>query len=535
VRAPTGPQHFEPAEEYQSLQTVGEERYPKGAVELDLYSSFYVQVPFGACDMEDVDHLSFQEMKAPYLLKAVYGDMPDETLQADEESVTAVEADEAISEVNSPDRDPGDRSRKQKVKHEIRHWKPEVYHAFGLQTRDMLLQQFPDGLRMNRVNGRIVEMAPEKLTEYWSVCKTGTGEQITSAPLCQQLIPIQDDTNNFFNMARETILRGIPKTFVDSSLVDREAMQKNPARIAELIVTKFGDQDINKLIGELPRARFPDQLMGFWNVIREMSREVGGIMPTVFGGGEGDTTWRAASQRKNQALMQLQPAFENMQDFVTDLSENGIRETARFGIGSLSVAGSDQFGLEETRVVDLEALQEEGWHVEAEESVPFSFGEKVDRISQIMAENPQLAQDLSLHHPMNVPTVQKFFGLEDLYNVGQHEREKALKRIRRLLQEVPIPTFSEGIEGGPAQTIETSSIPVDPFADKPHVFYAEIFRAWCNSPGGQQMEQEQPDGFRNVWLHGQEQEMAAQMEAMPLMGPEEEAAPQEAGGAPVAA
>jgi len=299
---------------------------------------------------------------------------------------------------------------------------------------------------------------------------------------------------------------------VDSTLLDPVAQEKNEAVIAEVIRTRLGSNtDLSKMMGALPMARFSDQLIPLAGAMRDFSREVGGIQQALFGGGPPDPTWRAASQRKNQALMQLQPTFDEMQFFVSEISRNGIRELARYGTEQVKVAETDVNGAGESQMLNLAMLQEDGWHVEAEESFPMSFGEKVDRVTEIAKENPMLADTIGLTHPMSAHTVQQMFGVDGLYVRGEHERQRALNIIRRLCKEQPIVT----VDPMTGQPIERPSIEPAPFEEKDHAFFAEFTRGWCNSPAGMRLAEENPQGYRNVQLWGTAQDEAAAMAAMP--------------------
>lgn len=518
---PMRPETFEKAESMDVPVVRGFEKYANGATELDFLSIFHVSTPFGTKDIPGCSWASVSEMAPKMELKALYEELREqEPSDTEADSAADIEATQALEEIQAPGSEQlqiaSDTNRWQ---HEHRWLRPEIYYGFAKSLRDPLFEEFPKGLRITRVGNKIIKLAHEKLDDYLAVCKTGTGEYISSPALCQPVISIQDDTNDFFNLARETIVRAIPKTIVSSDLIDTVALEKNEPKVAEMIRAKLGGGDIAKQMGALPMSRFSDQLMPFWMALRETSREIDGIQPAIFGGGETTNTWREASQRKNQALMQLQPPFDEMQNFVSRISENGVREEARYASGNVRIAPEDQSGMEDSYELDLELLEEEGWHVEAEESVPVTYGEKVERLSAVAQENPELADSLGMHHPMNVARMQEFFGIDGMYNPGQYERSKALKRIQRLLQEEPIPQF-DPVTG--QAVMETSSIPPDPFEDKDHAFFAEIFRAWCNSPAGQTQKEKNPRGYENVRLHGMEQDFAAQMAAMPLEGAEEQ-------------
>lgn len=515
-------------------------RFENGGVALDLYSQFYVTTPPKAKETPDCDFLTLSEMINRAKIGSLYGKLfgdPDSMDLKEEEDVVERIADDAIDEIAFETGEAPPTGREDKFVHEKRWVTPEVFHALPADLRRRLLKEFPDGMRTTFVGSKLIEVEAEKLTDYWAVCKSGTGEYLNSPGICDNLIPIQDDVNDFANLGRETITRGIPKTFVDSTLFDRDALEDNNANVAEIIPVKNGADDISKRIGQLPMARFSDQMMAFQAMIRDIGREVGGIQPAIYGGADATPTWRQSAQQKNQALMQLQPPFENMHDFVSEVDENGIRELARNGSGELKVAPAGSTGLEDSYLLNISMLQEKGWHVEAAESVPMSYAEKSARIAEISQENPELAATLGLHHPMNTGEVQRFFGVEGMYMMGHYERLKAMDRIKELLQEGPVQgvsPFTGEVQMLPA--LEGTPVFPDPYTDKPYDFYAELIRAWCNSPSGLNQFKSNPQGYQNVRLFGVLQDQMANPPVSPVRAAQEEEAKggqqKQAGGGP---
>ena len=509
----------------------GIKRYENGSVELEIYNMFHINVNSRAKEQKETDYLTHSEMLQEYQIRAMYGDKVAGVLQnySDEESVSEREANRAQQETAS-DRGGREFEEEELYVHERRWVRPAIYHAFGARTRKILRQNFRDGLRTTFVGRRLVEAKAEKMDDYWSSCKTGTGEFLTSPALCDPIIPVQNDINDFMNLGKETIVRAIPKTLVGAELFDRARMQEDDAIVAEMIPVKIGADDISKQIGQLPMSRFSDQMMPFYELIRAHSREGDGIQPAIFGGGDPANTWRAESQRKNQALMQLQPPFQNINDSITESTENGVRELARFGTGDITVPPKQNNGLEHSYTLTIHLLSQKGWHIEAAESAPVSYAEKVDRIVAISTENPDLAAGLGFQHPMNADDMQDFFGVDGLYVPGSYERQKVMKRIKELLVEAPAVVGMDPMTGQP---MEEPTVFPDPLLDKPLETYIELFRTWCNSPAGQ--AQKDMPGFRNVYLHLAKLEEMLQMEMMMAAAPppEEgggEAAPPQGGG-----
>ncbi len=494
---------------------VGTKQVPRGDIDLKIYTCMEVGVPFGATSLEECDWLSLDLMESPHRLKAMYG---DEAMTDADGGVSAAirDAQDAKDQIESPAgvmlADGAGR-----VLHSKKWIRPSVYHTLSSRQAKMLTENYPDGLRITMVGGKVISLSPQRMDDYWSVIKTGTGPRISSAALCNETIPIQDDVNDFFNMGKETILRGIPKTFVNSELIDREAFKKNSNLIGEIVPVKLqGNQTVSSMMGELPRARMNDQMLPFGEKLREYSREIDGVQPAIFGGGPPTSTFREANQRKNQALMQLQPPVDLIMEGFRAATENGVKELERYGVGRIKVPGKD--ALSPSLEMDLADLSTEGVTVEAEESTPTTLGEKQDRIAQVSAENPALADALGFNDPMNTEAMQTMFGVEGLYSPKVQQREKILDTVQRLLAEPPIPQ----VDPMTGEQFNVPTIQPDRFEDADAMFCAAVVRAWCLSEAGMMQRQDNPDGYANVVAYGEAHDERAMAMAMP---PPEEAPP----------
>jgi len=224
--------------------------------------------------------------------------------------------------------------------------------------------------------------------------------------------------------------------------------------------------------------------------------------------------------------------FESMQNFVSDILEDGIRLGARHGVGQVSVPSSG-FG-EIGEAIDMAELEEVGWHIEAADTAPQSYNEKVTKLSGLAQEAPQLAQAIGLGHPINAQQTKAYFGVEDFYAPGEFVFIMVMNRIQKLLAEPPVPPPVDPMTGAPQMDPttmqpmqETCSMQPDPFLDQDHATISTIIREWCMSPAGQQAEADPSMYFQNVKLHGMAQDAAAQAAMMAAQAPapvEEEAA-----------
>lgn len=516
---PLDPFYYQDAISVEVPYQDGVEVYPKGGVDLGIKTVFDVGTSFGARTLEECDWLTDDAMESRWKLMSMYGLSDEDLKPASNERGSVTDAHLAKEMIESPNGVATYDRANDMVLHSRKYLRPTVYHALAAEDRAIMQTQFPHGAYIVFCGDKIVQIEARNMDDYWAVCKTGTGPKISDPPLCNGIIPIQDDLNDFVNMGRETILRAIPKTFVDGSLLDPQALKENEALVGEIIRVKLGtNQSIGSLVQALPTAKMNEQMMPFGEFLRGYSREIDGVQPAIYGGGQPANTFRAENQRKNQALMQLQPPFEEMQEAVRVATRNGIKELARYGTGTVKVPSKDP--MVPTRHLQLEALQETGWDIEAEESAPTTIGEKQERVASLSQENPDLAAALGFAHPMNVAEMQRMFGVDGLYTPGAMQLKKALATIQQLLQEQPI----EDVDPMTGQPMQQPSQMPDPYEFKDAAFMSQVFHAWVLSDAGQQYAQQNPIGFENVKLFGGQLD---QMAAPPMMPP-----PDAAGGPP---
>src|SRR3982751_1975365 len=293
----------------------GVQRYPNGDIELTLASVLYVTIPYKAKVLADAPWLRYEYMEHKSLLKGLYGDkIKDE--KTERFSGTTAEQESTIRAQHQASSPSGQTSTEWSKNrwHYARDWiRPSLYSMITgdvpsesgetHKLSDALEEQFPDGLKIAFVNGRIVDVVHERMDDVWSVCKTGKGDRILGEPWGNNMIPVQDGINDFFNMANEIILRSIPKTLVDSSLIDVNKIDENDPEIAEIILTKIQPgQNIGNMMAAFPMARMHDQLMPFAQLMRAMSREIGGVTEALSGGGQPSQTYRGEKQRRDQSM-----------------------------------------------------------------------------------------------------------------------------------------------------------------------------------------------------------------------------------------
>lgn len=507
----------------------GTKRYPKGDVEISLANVLYVTIPYKAKQLSEAEWLRYEYMEHKARLKGLYGNKIDEEFERNNEGGSAAQQSALRAQHQEISASGQTNEWKETNWRYARYWlRPAMYSLLKGEVKEsedseekrklseVLEDQYPDGLKIVMVNGKIVDLTHERMDDVWSICKTGMGDRILSDPWGAGVIPIQDDENDFRNMAKEIILRSIPKTFVDASLIDRTKISENEPEIAEVILTSISaGQDMNKLMGQLPMARMPDQLVPYANNMRERGREIGNVTEALYGGGAPSPTYRGEKQRRDQSMMAFAPFFDETQSFWEKAYTNGVKQLARYGAGMIKVPGENGNA---ALAVDIASIREEGWHIEAEEGIPMSHAEEVDRFLFLLNENnPEVIGRMGLLSPTNSQLLQKFLGLRGFRAPEELARNKAQRDIQKLLLEPPI----EDMDPVTGQIIEMPSIPIDEYEDDPALF-DQIYQDWCLA--SQSDRETNPAGYANVRARGQEYRRRA-IEKMMAAAPPPEGGP----------
>ncbi len=519
---PLSPLNFQEAKTATAPKVLETKRYPNGGVIATVHGTLEVVIQRSAKRLEETDYLRIQRLMSRASIFATYSEQlgADWLLKDDGDASMAKEAgtssaEQARKQLESPDlvfrADPANLSGRV-----TDDWIKASYYDYiqDVQVREALRSQFPDGLHVTRVGEKIVDLLHGRITDEWSVCKTGTDDLILSDALCNDLIPINEAINNFFNLAIQIVLQSVPKTLVDSTLLKKGADTR--AIVNEVIPVKAQvGSDLSKMMAQLPTARFSDQLMPLADTLRAYGREIDGVMESLFGGGPTTQTWREAELRKNQALQQLGTAFEEMVAAWKSAYTNGLRLLSEHGVDEIAVAPEKSAIGAQTEVVDPELIDLEGCEVSVNESIPMSAVEEREAIMfQLQNFPPEVQQVLGLTHPASIPRIHQLLNLSGIYCPGENEKAKVNEIIRRLLAEPPV----QSIDPMTGMPILQPAIMPDPVLDDHGLMY-ELARSWCNSEAGLTASKENPEGFAHVRLFAEAQKMALAASQMPVQAP----------------
>lgn len=517
---PLGPEDMrEPAVE-PMLKQVGSKKYANGSVELILASIFEVTTPFYIKNLSESPWLWYEYEVHRGSLMAIYPEtreMFKGEQGHDGESASSSSGRFARDTAASPSKTYIS-NRKNRWLYS-RYWlRPSMYELMvgdmGNAYRDKLYEQFPHGLKATCVQGKLIKLEPEKLDEVWTAIKPRASEYLYADPLCEDYIGPQDVYNDMYNILVESAERSIPFTLYDPRILDHEMLKKHRATPLEMVPTLPGfGSDLRSAMFTPQTAEVQPEVARVMEGVKAGGRELIGVLPAMFGGDDGrDQTAREAEMKRNQALMQLNTTWNYIRNGIAAACENAAVQYAKHSGGKVFVHRGASLPPEEIEFEGLDELALGGWHYEAEEAMPMTWGQRSDKFWGLLEKPPEVWQLTGLidqegtPEPENILTLQEIIGMPDWKVPKLDDLYKVQETIRRLSTQDPIL--------GPMGEL-MPSIPADEFEDD-HMFCAKVIQKWAQTQKARDLRDSDPGKYGNVIAWGKQHFIMAQPPPMPV-------------------
>jgi hypothetical protein len=399
--------------------------------------------------------------------------------------------------------------------------RPAAFNVLDAEKAKELKKKYPRGCKVVLANDEFAEACPEQLDDYWTLTYNPLSDYIQHDPLGLLLVSIQEITNDLISLTLQTIEHGIGQTFADPAVLNFNAyrqMESIPGGIYEA-KPKSGAR-LGDGFHEVKTATLSPEVMPFGQQIQNLAQLVSGALPSLFGGAiEGSETASQYSMSRAQALQRLQNTWKVftiwwkeiygkvIPTFINEVKEDE-RDVQRDKDGNFINVFIRKAELE-GKIGKVE--------LEANENLPLTWSQQKDVIMQLLqAGNPEILAILGA--PENLSVIREAIGLTDFFVPGEESREKQYDEIKQLLNSEPIAT-------GDMLMPEMPSVDIDPLYDDNEVEFA-IVKKWVTSEAGRQTKVDNPQGYKNVLLHGRLHFMAIMEQSMP-QAPEEGAPPGE--------
>lgn len=419
---------------------------------------------------------------------------------------------------------------------------PWAFNILGVANRqadiDQLKEMYPNGAYVVVINkDLVVEGVPDRLSDHWTMTEHPLAESIHAESVGSSVIPIQDMTNEGWNLTLEGIEFGIPELYADPDVLDFDSYSRSEARPGQVSPAKApAGRSLGEGFFEAKTSSISQEIDKFLNRLERVGQFVSGALPTVFGGAiaGGSGTAKEYEMSRAQALQRLQITWKIVKIWWAQMLSKAVRS---FAINMLE----DEKYVEKRGATYINVwirkihLQGKVGEVEPDvnESFPISWAQKRDMILQLVQMQNEDVMTI-IRHPENSGLVAQIIGLPELYIPGDDDRNKQLIEIGELIQAEPImppPPGPSGPQPGmggpempppggpeappmdPSMMQPQSSVPIDPILDN-HQVEAETCRAWLKSEIGLQYKKENPGAYLNVHLHMEAHDQIVQQQQM---------------------
>lgn len=515
-----GPQDFREGQTATVPEVTGQIVYPNGSVELHLTNCFTTTTQFYIHNLAEGDYLWYEYNQHKGALMNAYGDIqiPDgsggefttvrKMLQNRDStgsggSTSSNTASTARDMISSPSKITMPRKNRALY---TRFWlRPSMYELLGGddsgQKREQCLQAYPDGLKITMIDGQIIQLEAERMDEVWAAAKPSTTEYLYPPAVCEYLHGIQDLYNDAHNMMAQALERSIPATVYDPQVFDIAVLKSHAGLPAEFIPAKLGrGQDINSSMWNTPVSK-PDPGLTAWpDALKAVGGEIVGVTPPIFGATESnDETAHGLQIKTNQALMQLSVPWNNQRGGWAQAFENGVVQFAKYGNGKFwSKRGTSALPPQMVEIEGLDEVLKGGWHLEPEEAMPMTWGQRRDVWWDLTAKSPETQQMLGVQDPENLAVAAEILGMPDWKVPNLDALRYIHAQIDLLASQSPTPG-PPGPDGSPGPP--QSSVPPDDFLDP--TFVVKVVAEWLVSSKGRQLQKSNPDGYENVKAYWQ--------------------------------
>lgn len=379
---------------------------------------------------------------------------------------------------------------------------PSSYFGLKDEFRAQCEKEYPDGLCIYFINDIPAKIESESWEDVWAISVDPRSRHILSDPIGAPLLPIQEVTNELFNLTLQTVEEGIPQVFVDTEVVDLKAYGESESLPGQLYPAKpKPGKSLKESFETIKAATVSQEIKEFANTLEHMGQFVVGDFPSIFGGElNGSRTAAEYAMSGNKALQRLSTSWMIVTFFWADLMGktcNQFAQNMKTDERVVQKKGSSYINV----WVRKSELSGKIGNVEPEsvEHFPTSSSQKRDFLSSLFQlKDPNINQ--MLFHPMNRTIIAKYAGFNDLYVPGEIDQNKQYAELEALFAGVP----AQGPDGSMVPSIRT-----DPKTDDDSI-HIQTIKAVLNAERGRLLRVENPNGYENALAHLEEHQMNVQ-------------------------
>lgn len=392
-------------------------------------------------------------------------------------------------------------------------WTPQMYEMIDDKSiRQLVKENYPEGLRITAVKGIIVDLENRKLTTHWQECQPEPTKRIMADSLGDDWLITNDILNNVLNQCNETIERANEPGFADPTRVDLDAWQRRRSNPADLIpAIPPAGRSLADIIHRPAPVEYSQQIPAFRGQVEATSQQNSGLLEVIWGGDTSDPTARQTELKTNAAIRQLSVIWVMIGKSLEKVYEKGCKILAEHedGVLSFSKAKANEYGKFDTVAVVIEDLKGGNYHFEADEAIPMTWGQQRDLLMWMLDKPAEILQAWGLGDPLNIFEFKELLGMPGMRVPHLDDRDKGMDIISRLAQEQPQtgPVNPDGTPGEKQPSIQ-------PDWEDDSEFMAKLAKAYLVV--NFKMQEKDPAGYENVQLWGQAHEKRANVPPPPV-------------------
>lgn len=478
-------------------QLVGVEKEPKSRQIIRIYGPLHVHVPVWCKRQEDVPFLCLREDWHYTKAKLTFPEIESQIEPEEDPEEYEKWARKAVE----------DRHERRGLVTIKKVWfRPYSFEAIkDDEIRESIEKKFPGGCCAIFVNDIFARAVDEKLDDHWTISFDPRTSTIHADPVGSPLAPIQEVTNEMFNLTLQTVEHAIPETFADPEVLDFDRYRKSQSRPGQIYPAKARPgQNIGESFATVKTATVSSEIEKFFGKLEQMAQFVVGSFPSIYGGQMvGSRTAAEYQMSRQQALQRLSTSWTVITQFWCDMMARSCVQFAR-DMKSDEPMTVQQGGSFITDWIRKSQLTGRVGSVDPDysEQFPSSWAEKRDAVMNLLQlQIPEVNQ--ALFHPENLSLIKNTAGLTELYIPGDADRNKQLREIKMLVNSQPTQNPMTG-------TMEPS-VPIDPIADD-HAVQIQVCKNFLISEQGEFAKATNPPGYQNVVAHMQQHEFAMQQQ-----------------------
>jgi hypothetical protein len=381
----------------------------------------------------------------------------------------------------------------------LRPW--AFYTLQDATLRDELQKIFPEGCYVAFAGDAYCESRNESMDDRWRVIHAMPGDGQDRPALGEALISVQERLNDLANITIETYEYGIPSTFVDSEVLDIEALEEQTSEPGAMYpVSPRPGQPVGAGFFTTPQAAVSaDMLRHMDELAGPIAQFITGAFPALMGAESADQkTATGYAMQRDQALGRMGLPWARIRRFYSELMLLALecfRENRVDDVQMSVLGASDEWAPETIELADLKG--EVRVFPETDENFPVSWTQQRQsllQLLQIMGGDPVFQQAMSA--PENMAVLKRLSGLDDISLPGDDARVKQYREIGQMLATPPIVVANPKT----GEILVTPTVLPDDFADD-HASELETCKRWMTSEAGQVAKAQNRDGFANVRAH----------------------------------